>query len=218
TNQGLAAARNLGVSESNGVYLVFLDSDDRLANNYVEKCLSVYKESPQLQIVYSESEKFGRESGRWELPEFSMKSFLSGNCIPAFAMVRKLTFTEVGAFDVNVKYLEDWELWIRIIARYGTQVHRIPEILHFYRKRETNDSLTDLNIKSKQEVAEKNLLYIFYKNFDFFKAAGFKFNLLLEENLYYRTAYFDLRKKYYSVWYKKMFYSLKRKKPWLAIE
>src|SRR5690606_26238636 len=75
TNQGLAAARNLGVSESNGVYLVFLDSDDRLANNYVEKCLSVYKESPQLQIVYSESEKFGRESGRWELPEFSMKSF-----------------------------------------------------------------------------------------------------------------------------------------------
>lgn len=217
-NQGLAAARNFGVTKSSGKYLVFLDADDKLAKTYVEDCLKVHEDNQQLQIVYSESEKFGRETGRWELPEFNMKSFLSGNCIPAFAMVKKATFIELGCFDPNVKYLEDWDLWIRAIAKYGVQIYRIPKILHFYRKRENNDSLTDLNIRSKQKIAEKNLLYIFYKNFDFFEKEGFRFNLLLEDNLYFRTAYNDLRKKYYSIWYKKMFYKLKGKKPWLDIQ
>ena len=41
TNQGLAAARNNGIREARGEYILPLDADDRIAPTYLEKAVRV---------------------------------------------------------------------------------------------------------------------------------------------------------------------------------
>ena len=43
-NEGVSVARNTGVQHCNGDYVVFLDSDDALRNNFIEEALSIAKE------------------------------------------------------------------------------------------------------------------------------------------------------------------------------
>ena len=42
-NQGSAAARNRGITEAKGKYIVFLDSDDFIRDDFFEKMLSCIK-------------------------------------------------------------------------------------------------------------------------------------------------------------------------------
>src|ERR687885_795015 len=50
-NQGVAAARNTGIRESNGSYLVFLDADDRLLPEALEVGLEQLKVHPECAFV-----------------------------------------------------------------------------------------------------------------------------------------------------------------------
>lgn len=204
-NQGPSIARNLGSSHALGKYLLFLDSDDKIATTYISKCIALLEEKSNLNIVYSEAAFFEGKSGKWELPEFNINSFLIMNCIPIFAVIRKNVFEDVGKFDTNLTFTEDWELWMRIIKKYNG-VYRIPEILYHYRKKNDQSSLTDnQNINAN---SEKSRLYIYNKHYDLYK----KHNLGIEtiitshnDNLYYK-------KKYYNQWFKKIFYNLKKDK------
>ncbi|MFR2216093.1 MAG: glycosyltransferase family 2 protein [Ruminococcus sp.] len=42
-NKGVAAARNLGVEKATGKYLTFVDGDDYLQEDYIEKCTVLRK-------------------------------------------------------------------------------------------------------------------------------------------------------------------------------
>jgi len=44
-NRGVSAARNLGIEEARGEYIVFIDSDDYLASDYTEYMLSIIKKT-----------------------------------------------------------------------------------------------------------------------------------------------------------------------------
>lgn len=44
-NKGVSAARNLGIDNSDGEYIAFVDSDDRLASDFLEYMLRVVKET-----------------------------------------------------------------------------------------------------------------------------------------------------------------------------
>lgn len=51
-NQGVSSARNKGLSISNGDYVFFLDSDDEISPNYIEKLVKTAKEK-KADIVFS---------------------------------------------------------------------------------------------------------------------------------------------------------------------
>ncbi|WP_300597101.1 glycosyltransferase family A protein [Niabella sp.] len=214
-NTGPSGARNLGAQSSNGSFFVFLDADDKLAPHYVSSCLATFEEKKNINIVYSEAAYFGKKKGKWELPVYKFENFLFCNCIPIFAMIRREHFFAVCMFDVHLRYNEDWDLWLRMIAKFGG-VYRIPKVLYFYRKRHAGNSLTDMNDETQNKIAEKNHLYIFYKNFEIYEKAGIN---LFQRIMYapdFREKYLSLRKKYYGIWYKKIFYALKRRKPWMS--
>src|ERR1700736_2112376 len=52
-NQGLAAARNVGIADSRGDYILPLDADDRIAPTFLEKTAAVLDQHPEIGIVYS---------------------------------------------------------------------------------------------------------------------------------------------------------------------
>src|SRR5262245_48924076 len=51
-NQGLSAARNRGISESHGEFLVCLDADDRLLPGALESGLTCMSERPESELVF----------------------------------------------------------------------------------------------------------------------------------------------------------------------
>lgn len=64
-NKGLAFARNIGVEKSNGNYIMFLDSDDWLLQDSIEKARKIFLEHPYSDCVlfkciyvYSDREEF----------------------------------------------------------------------------------------------------------------------------------------------------------------
>lgn len=207
TNSGPSVARNYGAQKSSGQYLLFLDADDKIEETYIEKCISKFDENSALQIVYSNARYFDYKNEDWILPELKFPQFLIDNCIFISAIIKRETFTEIGLFDTNINFTEDWELWMRIIKKYSiNSVYRISETLFYYRKRKEKNSLTDT--RDIDDNAEKCRLYIYNKHYDLYKNHNLDLISLItsvNDNLKYK-------RKYYNIWYKKLFYNFKKSK------
>ncbi|MFQ6048648.1 MAG: glycosyltransferase family 2 protein [Phycisphaerae bacterium] len=51
-NQGAARARNRGIAEARGRFVAFLDSDDLWLPRYLQACVSLLRQKPDLAMVY----------------------------------------------------------------------------------------------------------------------------------------------------------------------
>ena len=146
-NSGPSKARNLGASNANGKYLMFLDADDLIHADYLKLSVDLLENDNSLNVVYSNAEYFDARKGRWKLKEFNSKKLLMENMIFISAVVRKNVFDGVGGFDERINYCEDWDLWIGIVFKYGG-VYKIDKTLFYYRKRQDSSSLSDkMNFK-----------------------------------------------------------------------
>ena len=137
-NQGLASARNRGIEEAKGEYILPLDSDDKIGKEYLEEAVKILDEYPDIGIVYCEAIYFGSKNGILVLPKYSLETLLIGNIIFASAFYRKEHWEKVGGYNINMVYgWEDWDFWLSLIE-IGLKVYRIPKILFYYRITETS--------------------------------------------------------------------------------
>ena len=114
-NSGVSSARNKGASLSKGKYLVFLDSDDHVTQNW----LSDFEKKIKLQnsdIIYCGINRL-RENILIEYtnprdPYKDGKSF--GNVIPGSFCIKSLFFNKISGYDDRLAYGENTELGFRI--------------------------------------------------------------------------------------------------------
>ncbi len=202
-NEGASIARNTGAAKATGNYLLFVDSDDKIAPNYIEKCLEVLISNSSVRLVYSNGQNFGAKQGEWILPKYSVHGILFENCIHISAMIYKVDFDKCNGFDCELTFFEDWDLWLSIIKN-GAGVFTIEEKLFYYRRRNEKNSLSD-KATDQDEFLSENAFKVYCKHYEFYKLNGiFFFDFLkvcLQQNRF--------KKKYYNIWYKKLFYKLK---------
>ncbi|HXB71934.1 MAG TPA: glycosyltransferase [Candidatus Acidoferrales bacterium] len=137
-NKGLAAARNTGISRSRGKYILPLDADDKIGREYLEKAVAVLDAEPGIGIVYCEAEFFGAVRGRWELPPYAFPDILVSPRIFACAFFRRSAWETAGGYSSEMEAgWEDYDFWLSLIER-GAGVHRIPEVLFYYRQHPGN--------------------------------------------------------------------------------
>lgn len=141
-NEGPASARNLGVKNSIGEFLLFLDSDNRIRPDFLVKALSIIQKDSTIGVVYGKPSFFGDIAQNYrpfEVGDFSPDRILSGNYIDMCSLVRKETFLEMGGFDEHPDLIgfEDWDLWIRI-SQSKWKFHFIDEVLFDYRVRKNS--------------------------------------------------------------------------------
>jgi glycosyltransferase involved in cell wall biosynthesis len=139
-NQGLAAARNTGLRQCTGEYVVFLDSDDRLFPGALAAGLACFAAHPGSAFVYgdfrymSEDGKPLRRRERKPLDVDLYGGMLIRNHIEMTSTVlfsRDILERE-GAFDPSLRSAEDYELLLRLARRYPTSFHH--ELVAEYRR------------------------------------------------------------------------------------
>lgn len=142
-NGGVSSARNWGANNASGDYLMFVDSDDKIADSYIEKCLNILKMRSDLALVCTNVQEFERSNNKISHKIVSLKEFIFHNAIfPCIALMRTTDFKRVGGYDEKLKVCEDWNLYISLLKN-NKNYFVIPEYLYFYRKRSDQSSLTD---------------------------------------------------------------------------
>lgn len=149
-NRGAHAAINAGIRASSGEYIAILDSDDAWLPQKLERQMPVFDKCPRAGLVYSQAYVMDA-TGRIGNPgvllgeavdrERPFEDLLTNNRIPVLtAIIKRRCFDEVGGFSEDLPALADWELWIRIAARWPLVF--VPEILALYRDHGRNTSHT----------------------------------------------------------------------------
>jgi len=155
-NQGLAGARNEGINQAKGCYILPLDADDRFHPSYLRKASEVLDQFPDTGIVYCRAELFGEQQGIWNLDPYKFPDILISPQIFASSMYRRSDWEKVGGYKRDMIYgWEDYEFWLSLIET-GVGVHQIEEVLFYYRK--TTGSMAGLD--------RKRMLYSFRRLYE----------------------------------------------------
>jgi glycosyltransferase involved in cell wall biosynthesis len=171
-NSGVSVARNSGIKHSKGEYILPLDADDIIAPEYLSKAVSILNIRADIKLVYCDAELFGDKNGPWHLPDFSFENLLKGNMIFCSALFRKSDFVQTNGYNSAMRYRwEDWDFWISFL-KDGGKVHKIPEVLFFYRIKE-NSRERNINVDTKRITETYAALY--KNHYDLYK----KYNLLV---------------------------------------
>ena len=192
-----AGARNLGICEATGKYILPLDADDKIDATYIEKCVNILKDNEKIGAVYCYAKLFGEKSGVWELPKYSFKQMLVDNIVFVTAMFRKEDWEKVGGFDTDMESgMEDYAFWISILA-LGKEIYQIPETLFYYRIKKTSRTTEFLkDIDQTKDIYKK----IYYNHHEFYKEHADEYAMALRDTLIDQIF---LRRKY-DYWAEKM--------------
>lgn len=143
-NQGLSGARNTGIRESTGQYLVFLDADDRLVPDGLQAGINCFHVHPECAFV-SGHHRYIKGDGsllneypqEWIDPDpylALLKDNYIGMC--ATVMYKREVFEKVGNFKTSLKSCEDYDLYLRIACQFPVARHS--QMVAEYRWHETN--------------------------------------------------------------------------------
>lgn len=124
-NKGLASARNLGIKNSSGKYLAFLDDDDLFESRKLEKQVNKLEANPNLGFVFSDYYSFEtKNSAKKKLTftrlrnstnsEFAKCYFIHHDIAVSSFLVRRKSIEKIGMFNESLDVTEDVDLWLRM--------------------------------------------------------------------------------------------------------
>jgi glycosyltransferase involved in cell wall biosynthesis len=158
-NNGLPFARNHGIINSKGKYILPLDADDKIASNYIEQAVSILEKDYDTCLVYGAARYFGELNSTWSLEKYSFDKMIFYNQIYASAIFRRADFDLTNGYDISMNLgWEDWDFWLSILT-IKSKVHFIEDVCFFYRVR--NDSMSkkmsdDFKIKLRRYIYQKH--------------------------------------------------------------
>lgn len=162
-NKGLSSARNFGIQNSKGDFILPLDADDKISPLYLSLAIKAFEEDAFLKVVYCKAKKFGDQNGPLNLKPFSLRELCNDNMIFCSALYRKRDWETVGGYDSKMTFgWEDWEFWIAILKN-GGNVRMLEEVGFFYRIKKVS-MLKKLNPIQMKTLYE----YMSIKHADFF--------------------------------------------------
>jgi glycosyltransferase involved in cell wall biosynthesis len=138
-NQGVAGARNVGLMASTGKYIAFLDDDDIRLPGSLDVQIETLERNSQAGLVYSPviaADQDGNPTGAsyprqctegdvfWQLLAMDLPILLQAS------VIRREVFSRIGLLDSHLRFIDDWDLAVRISEVYPIMAVKQPATLY----------------------------------------------------------------------------------------
>ncbi len=133
---GVSVARNLGIKKASSPWIAFLDSDDEWLPHKLEKQIHFMKDNPKIKIIHTE-EIWIRRGIRVNPKKKHQKmgGHIYEQCLPlcrispSSVLIHESVFHEVGNFDKSFPVCEDYDMWLRIAAKFEIGYIKTPCVI-----------------------------------------------------------------------------------------
>lgn len=134
-NFGVSSARNLGIQKATGDWIAFLDSDDEWLPEKLFRQTEALSVQSGYKICHTE-ELWIRNGVRVNPAKQYAKcgGWIFSQCLPLCAMspstvlIHRSVFNDIGLFDTSLPACEDYDMWLRITAKYPVLMIAEPQI------------------------------------------------------------------------------------------
>lgn len=111
--QGVAAVRNAGACAATGDLLLFVDGDNLLAPDFLERQKAALSDGAA--FAYAPKHYFGYSQSVWEPQAWDRDRLWVENYVDTSALVRREWFEAAGGWrETSAGTLWDWDLWLRV--------------------------------------------------------------------------------------------------------
>ena len=175
-NGGVSVARDYGVKHisKSSKYIVFCDSDDLLNKTFLETAYWTLETNKKASFAYTDSIGFEGIEYTWN-KWFDSKKMKKENDLVITSMVRKDAFFEVNGFNISEKNVyEDWNFWLKLMAKghfpvhinyYGSWYRRKKES-ELTRARQNNEKAMEI-VNSTAKTIKEEVNAIQYPRFNY---------------------------------------------------
>ncbi len=143
-HQGVAKCLQAALDQTSGLYLGWIDSDDKLAPTALEETVQALDVAPSVGAVYTdylimaEDGSLGPLGSRCKIP-YSKNRLLIDLMTFQFRLLRRTAFDRAGGIH-PVPYAEDYDLCLRLSEI--TKFIKVPKPLYYYRLHSNSLSAT----------------------------------------------------------------------------
>jgi glycosyltransferase involved in cell wall biosynthesis len=155
---GAPAARNRAIEQARGEFITGLDDDDLMQPSRLAQLLAAFDD--RHAFVCSAFELRGRDwtqTCNVRRVEITLAELLHGNSVGNQVLTRTARLREVGGFDAALVASQDYDLWTRLVQRFGPAL-RIAEPSYVVTRDEgpVRISTSDAAARGARQYAEKH--------------------------------------------------------------
>lgn len=186
-NGGVASARNFGLDKVRGKWILPLDGDDKINENYLSYAMEKLREG--YDLVYCHADYFGTRNEPFVLLDYTFENLLKYNVIFCSALFSREKLNDIRYDENMIHGLEDWEFWISYLSQPDMKVHRLEQTLFYYRIKDISRNENIKNDSEKMDQAKKYILdkhsKTYFSTFGDYFHLIWKVSALERENNYY---------------------------------
>ena len=163
SNSGQAHAKNVGIMNSSGDFIAFLDADDRWCPEKLALQMKCF-DGPDVGVVYCRAKYLDENDHEfaYEMADYYLQprrgkvtNWLLFDNFAQFSstVVRKECLDRFGTFDESLKMGIDWDLWLRISTAY--KFDYVDDQLFYYRMGHSGQM--SKNLEERQRCSDRIL-------------------------------------------------------------
>ena len=166
---GAPQARNLGIEKATGVFIAFLDADDFWFPEKFERQLEFHQRYPDMAMSFTNYEhltedyevivdcfsywsQFQNRDEQFINIDNPLEFIIENNVIgTSTVMVKADVFSQTYSFNADIKYGEDWELWLRMSENHQIGVLNSVEVGYLMRATSVTQT-EDLKLRNREQI------------------------------------------------------------------